>query len=212
MKKIKLIIIILLLSFSYSNAQIGINTNTPQRTLDINGNLRIRTTTNKNSDTSYDKVLVVNNIGETETWTKQAVKTELASLAVETKKVYFSNGPNPNTPVTCGKIQLRFSASTHPEIRRVGGNTAVTVYFSRIRMTATNNKNLVTNSNVTIPANNNWQRIDNTNSGGNYTLNTKDEYYLSYPGDENIYRITTLARTMSTSPDTNSYTILCEKF
>ena len=37
-----------------------------------------------------------------------------------------------------------------------------------------------------------------------------DEIYLSYPNDDNLYRVTYLARTMSATE--YSYTMICEKF
>lgn len=223
--KIYYILLLSLVSTNFS-AQVGINTTTPTRTLDINGNLRLRTTDKKSADTNYNRVLVTNDKGEIEYWGKEEIQNEMIGLEIENKIMYFSTSPSGNTIVPCGKFQIRFSASTVPEIKLVTANTSATsIYYSRTRKlnssdpnfsTSSNFRTLRTNEIATIAVANNWVDIGTVSGvatgtkGRLYAINTLDEYYMSYPGDNNLYRITFLARKMTDSA--NSYSMLCEKF
>lgn len=211
---------VLLLSLSIK-AQVGINTDSPTKMLDINGYLRLRVTTYPTAPTidNYDQVLVTDDNGNIEYWDKSAIIEEFKKPIVETKKLYFSSSPTGNNTVTCGKINLRFNASTRPEINLLPNVvTGATIYVTRTRMSAIDNKNIYGNIPITIPTNatydSNWTRIDHrTNTGTTttgYALNNKDEYFFSYPGEISFYRITFLARTMTST--LNSYTMICEKF
>lgn len=219
------ILLLSLVGIGFS-AQVGINTTSPTRTLDINGNMRLRTTDKKSADNSYNRVIVTNDRGEIEYWDKANIQNELKGLEMETKIMYFSTSPSGNVIVPCGKFQIRFSTSTVPEIRLVTANTSDTaIYYSRARKlnssdasfsTTSNFRTLRTNEIATIAIANNWVDIG-TVSGVNagttgrlYAVNTLDEYYMSYPGDNYLYRITFLARKMTDTA--NSYTMLCEKF
>lgn len=225
MKKLYLILTCILGSQLFS--QIGINTDKPTKTLDINGDIRVRTLTKKSTDSDYSKVLVTNNSGEIEYWDKVAIQNEMKGNEVENKIMYFSISPNGNTIVPCGRYQLRFSASTEPQIKLVTStSTDQIIYFSRIRKLNHNSssfgetgskRSVRTNETINIGSANDWVSIGSvsglTSGNGNlYAVNYLDEYYMSYPGDNNLYRITFLARTMTTSPATNSYSMLCEKF
>lgn len=52
---------------------------------------------------------------------------------------------------------------------------------------------------------NGWQTLDST-----YDNNTLDELYITYPGDNNLYRVTFLARNSNSAQF--YYTMICEKF
>lgn len=236
MKNIKKTVLIFLFTVVYNNAiaqnptGVGINTTSPKRALHVNGDLRIRSTEYKNTDTNYNKVIVTNNVGEIESWDKQDIKNKMVSLAVETKKMYYSNSPSSNTTVTCGKFVISFSNNTEPQIKLLTApqvGNPISIYYSRTRKVngngnsfGTNNRTHRSNLITTIDNTNTWQNISvvtdlavesgQTVNGRTYRLNTLDEYFLSYPGDKNLYRITFLARKMTTT--TNSYTMICEKF
>lgn len=206
-------------------SQVGINTQDPTETLDVIGNLRVRTLEKKSDDSDYQKVLVTNSTGKVEYWDKSAILNEMKGTEIENKIMYFSTSPSGDVIVPCGKFKLRYSLNTEPQIKLVDPpSSSQTIYFSRIRKVnsgdnsflATNGKRSIrTNETVSINTNNNWANIGYVSNltegtGGKYAINYLDEYYMSYPGDNYIYRITFLARTMSS--DANSYSMLCEKF
>ncbi len=204
-------------------AQVGINTKTPTRTLDVNGNLRVRSLENKSTDTTYDKVLVTNANGEIDYWTKQDVKDKIEALYVVNKKFTASKtGPDPTTIVPCGRFEFRYNSSTMPQIRLAVRSTSATrVYYNRIRKKDAEtssfdaaNRSFFSNQYVTISNdtnnNNNWANIGSATSGPGFDNNTLDEYYITYPGDANLYRVSFVTR--NSGSGTYNYTMVCEKF
>lgn len=216
------IILVLLCSASFCfQAQVGINTKTPTRTLDVNGNLRVRSLENKSNDATYDKVLVTNSTGDIDYWTKQDVKDKIESLYVVNKKFSASKtGPDPNTIVACGKFEFRYNTPVMPQIRLAtprGGSTVI--YYNRIRKRDSSSNGFTTgtgrsfnsNQSVSIPANNTWRNIGASGDiTGIFNSDTFDEYYITYPGDANLYRVTFVTRNAGNS--NYNYTMVCEKF
>lgn len=211
MKNLYKILFILISATSFS--QVGINTEEPTRMLDVNGNLRLQKTEYKANDNTYDKVLVINSEGNVDSWKKADVIAKMDELIVETKKLYFSSSPDPDIQVPCGKFLLRFADGSRnpiPQIKLKTANTTVTpVYYNIIgkenSSSNTFSGSIATNKTLSIPVDNSFVSIDST-----YKTNKLDEIYLSYPNDDNLYRVTYLARTMSATE--YSYTMICEKF
>ena len=213
MKNIYNILFVLISTLTFS--QVGINTEQPTRTLDVNGNERLQNTEYKINDPNYNKVLVINDNGNVDAWDKVDIIAKVSDLIVETKKFYSSVSPDPNIQVPCGKFILRFSddsLNTIPQIKlKAQSSTNTTIYYNII--TKQNNSGngfnasstLNTNQTLLINTNNDFVSLDPT-----YTKNQLDEFYLSYPGDNNLYRVTFIARTMSATEF--SYAMICEKF
>ena len=232
--KTKIISAFFLILNVFSYAQVGINTSSPTKTLDVNGSLRVRSTTYKETDVNYTKVLAVNSTGDTDFLTKDYIKTRMSDGVLENKIMYFSTTPSGNTIVPCGRFQLRFNTSTDPQIRlNKPTGSDVDIYYTRIRklnnsgglFTEDIGRSLRTNETITISGSantnneSNWKDIGivsnppTENKAIKYDVNTLDEYYISYPGIPNIYRVTFLARTMTqpSQAETYSYTMICEK-
>ncbi|KFC19657.1 hypothetical protein [Chryseobacterium sp. FH1] len=212
--------ILLLLVFSNSlltYSQVGIGTRTPQKTLDINGDLRVAATSDKGSDPQYDKVLVANADGTVGAWQKDNVKEQIASTLMENKKVVvFSNAPDINRTMECGRFEFRFNVGPVPQVK-LSTNPAqqTVVYYSRIHRENSGassfygNNTFSSNQPLTFETSNDWQSLDDSSN----ITDTLNEIYISYPGDNNLYRLTLLPRTMQTSPTTvYFYTMMCEKF
>lgn len=223
--KIKILIALIIGINVFS--QVGINTQQPTKTLDINGDLRVRNLEKKSADPNYNKVLVTNANGDIEFWDKAAIQTEMKGTEVENKIMYFSSSPSGDLVVPCGKFKLRYSSNTEPQIQLVTAPTSTqTIFFSRIRKVnssdntfgaANSKRSIRTNETVSIATNNNWVNIGSVSNltdanGGKYAVDYLDEYYMSFPGENYLYRITFLARKMATTPAANSYSMLCEKF
>jgi len=226
MKNSLYILTFLISSFGFS--QVGINTENPTRDLDINGDLRVKTTTNKSADTKYTKVLVTDKDGNIDYWDKSKLLTITKEIPVETKKLYFSNAPDPNKIVACGKLDIRFSLSSGTQVNSNGDNIRAQI---RLNSTADKNSEQVYYF-YTEKVNKNEDNFNNQvgtatsstfdktiyTSIGNYKLNQLTEIFLTYPGDINYYRIVFLVRNMTYTTNnsnwTNSYgfTMICEKF
>lgn len=196
--------------------QVGINTNQPTRTLDINGDLYISNLENKSTDNNYVNVLVANSEGEVEAFSKEELKKLFNEETIETKKLYIDNKPDETKVVPCGRFKFRFSNATKPQIALVN-NLDVMIYFTRISKISNEtigagDKNVTYDSSLSFTKND--YSFKDLNS--DFNLNNLNEYYLSYPGDKNMYRVTFLARNMiqatQGSPAKNNYTIICEKF
>lgn len=193
------------------NAQVGIATASPSRTLDVNGDLRVRTTTDKSTDSNYNKVIAADANGQLDAWDKNSLLATIQELAVENKKiVYFSNSPNIGSVMNCGKMEFRYETGPLPQMRLLTpANT--TLYYTRILRANSNVNSFTTpnsvSSNLTavFTTANNWITLDT-----GYTNNSLGEYYITYPGDTNLYRVTFLARNMNAS--NLFYTMVCEKF
>ncbi|SKC06067.1 hypothetical protein SAMN05660477_02712 [Soonwooa buanensis] len=212
---------VLLLTIGVLNAQVGINTTTPTRTLDVNGDLRLRSTVDKATDPAYNRVLVKDVDGKVDYWTKQEVLNKIEALYVVNKKFTASKtGPDPATIVACGKFEFRYNSPVMPQIRLATAGTGSTrIYYNRIRkrdssangFTTETGRSFNSNQYVTIPRANTWQNIGaSSDSTGNFTNNTFDEYYITYPGDTNMYRVTFLAR--NAGGGNVNYSMVCEKF
>lgn len=193
-----------LFALNIANAQVGINTNTPTKSLDINGDFRLRTL-NKVTITDYPDVLVVNNDGDVEKHSAQAIKDAISDLTVETKELYFDTSPDGSKIVPCGRFNFRFSDTTIPQVSSVTNlATAATInYLGQLKYDG-NNKT-VTQRSINIQTTNGFQSLDTS-----YALNRVGEYYMSFPDDNNFYRVVFIARKMTAS--SNSYSIVCEKF
>ena len=203
--KIYITLILNLFTIIFLNAQVGINTNQPTRALDVNGDLRIRELKLVNKDANYNNIVVVNQDGEVEKYDKIEITNAISDLTVETKELYFATTPDGTKIVPCGKFNFRFSSSTIPEIAPISDLAASTpVYFMRIRKYESNQR-AVTQGNTTIKNSKTFSVLDRE-----YKLDQVSEYNISYPGDNNLYRVYFLARKMTTT--TNSYSIVCEKF
>ena len=203
--KIYITLILNLFTIIFLNAQVGINTNQPTRALDVNGDLRIRELKLVNKDANYNNIVVVNQDGEVEKYDKIEITNAISDLTVETKELYFATTPDGTKIVPCGKFNFRFSSSTIPEIAPISDFAASTsVYFMRIRKYESNQR-AVTQGNTTIKNSKTFSVLDRE-----YKLDQVSEYNISYPGDNNLYRVIFLARKMTTT--TNSYSIIYEKF
>src|SRR6218665_2368195 len=115
-------------------SQVGIGTLSPDKTLDINGDLRVVTTVDKSNDTQYNKILVANASGEVGAWTKDGIRDQIESVFLENKKVIvFSNTPNINRTMDCGKLEFRFNTGPEPQMRlATAPASSTTIYYSRI--------------------------------------------------------------------------------
>ena len=193
-----------LFALNIANAQVGINTNTPTKSLDINGDFRLRTL-NKVTITDYPDVLVVNNDGDVEKHSAQAIKDAISDLTVETKELYFDTSPDGSKIVPCGRFNFRFSNSTIPQVSSVTNlATPATInYLGQLKYDGDNKA--VTQRSINIQTTNGFQSLDTS-----YALNRVGEYYMSFPDDNNFYRVVFIARKMTAS--SNSYSIVCEKF
>ncbi|MGV4413701.1 hypothetical protein [Chryseobacterium sp. T1] len=217
----KILILLIITSGISISAQVGVNNPNPVRMLDINGNLRLRGLEYKKNDPNYTKILVTNAAGEIEYWDKQDILDKIDQLYVVNKKFVLSaTGPDTNLIVPCGRFQFRYNNPVMPQIKLVTANTSDTnIYYSRIRkrnssannFTVNTGRSLNTNQMTTINASNQWVDIGNaTDSTGAFSKDTLDEYYITYPGDVNMYRVTFVARTAA---DNNvSYSMVCERF
>lgn len=193
-----------LFALNIANAQVGINTNTPTKSLDVNGDFRLRTL-NKVTITDYPDVLVVNNDGDVEKHSAQAIKDAISDLTVETKELYFDTSPDGSKIVPCGRFNFRFSNSTIPQVSSVTNlATPATInYLGQLKYDGDNKA--VTQRSINIQTTNGFQSLDTS-----YALNRVGEYYMSFPDDNNFYRVVFIARKMTAS--SNSYSIVCEKF
>lgn len=139
---------------------------------------------------------------------------------VNKKFTASKTGPDPATIVSCVKFEFRYNSPVMPQIRLATARTASSrIYYNRIRKRDSSANGLTTetggsfNSNqyVKIPIANTWQNIGvSGDTTGNFNNNTFDEYYITYPGDTNMYRVTFLARNAGNS--NVNYTMVCEKF
>jgi hypothetical protein len=213
----KLIIFLTLVYSVFIYSQVGIGVVSTEKTLDINGDLKIDVMADKSSDAQYNKILVANESGEIGAWTKDGIKDQIESVFLENKKVIvFSNTPDVNRTMECGRFEFRFNTGPEPQMRLSTAPTSLTtIYFSRIHKENSGansfygDNTVTTNISVDYDVANDWVSLDNSGR----ILNTLDEIYISYPGDNNLYRLTLLPRTMQTTPATQYfYTMMCEKF
>ncbi|BAP32297.1 uncharacterized protein CHSO_3260 [Chryseobacterium sp. StRB126] len=193
------------------NAQVGIGTTAPTRVLDVNGDVRIRTLTDKSTDSNYNKIIVANSNGDLDSWDKASLLNTVKDLAIENKKItYFSNSPVIGNVMNCGKMQYRFDNGPLPQMRLVNPADAI-LYYTKIQKVNSNANtfippnSIVSNLTAVYTMANTWLTLD-----PDYSNNILDEFYMTYPDDTNIYRVTFLARNMGV--DQYFYTMLCEKF
>lgn len=200
----------------FCSAQVGINTTSPTRMLDHNGDLRVRTLTDKTADNSYGNVIVADSNGNLDKWDKNDLKYKVQELILENKKLtYVSNSPDINNSMDCGRFSFRYDTGTHPQIKLISGNST-TVYYTILHKVNSSNSSfswpntMASGQSVTIGSGstvdtNGWQTLDSS-----YANNTLDELYITYPGDNNLYRVTFLARNSNSTQF--YYTMICEKF
>lgn len=220
--KMKKILTTIIITYGISAyGQVGINNQNPVRTLDINGNLKVGNLEHKKDDTNYNRILVTNNAGEIEYWEKQDIVNKVDELQVINKKFSVSSsGPDPTIIVPCGKFKFRYDNPVMPQISLVTANTSnMNIYYSRIRkrnnsgaaFSIAQGRSLNTNQFAVITAANAWVNIGTaTDATGAFSTDTLDEYYITYPGDANMYRVTFLARAADNS--NVSYSMICERF
>ncbi len=198
-------------------SQVGIGTLSPDKTLDVNGDFKIDVMTDKSNDLQYDKILVANESGEIGAWTKEGIREQIESVMLENKKVIvFSNTPDINRTMECGKLEFRFNTGPEPQMRlATAPASSTTIYYSRIHKENSGansfygDNTITTNIPAVYEAANDWVSLDSSGR----ILNTLDEIYITYPGDSNLYRLTLLPRTMQTTPAVQYfYTMMCEKF
>lgn len=198
-------------------SQVGIGTLSPGKTLDVNGDFKIDVMTDKSNDSQYDKILVANESGEIGAWTKEGIREQIESVMLENKKVIvFSNTPDINRTMECGKLEFRFNTGPEPQMRlATAPASSTTIYYSRIHKENSGansfygDNTITTNIPAVYEAANDWVSLDSSGR----ILNTLDEIYITYPGDSNLYRLTLLPRTMQTTPAVQYfYTMMCEKF
>ena len=202
--RIYILLLLNLFALNIANAQVGINTNIPTKSLDINGDFRLRTL-NKVNITNYPDVLVVNTIGDVEKHSAQAIKDAISDLTVETKELYFDTSPDGTKIVPCGRFNFRFSNGTIPQVSSTTDLPSLTKINYLGQLKSDGNSKTVTQASVDIQTKVGFKALDST-----YSLNKVGEYYMSFPGDNNFYRVVFIARTMTES--SNSYSIVCEKF
>ncbi len=143
--------------------------------------------------------------GNIEKHSPQAIIDAISDLTVETKELYFNSSPDGTKIVPCGRFDFRFSSGTIPQIGSVSNLTTPTRVYFLGQLKKEINLFTVTQASVLLQNKSNFVNLDS-----NYLLNNIGEYYISFPGDNNFYRVVFLARKMTDSQ--NSYSIVCEKF
>lgn len=188
-------------------SQVGINTDQPTRNLDINGEARVRDL-KKVTIADYPDVLVTDINGNIEKYSAQAIIDAISDLTVETKELYFDTTPDGTKIVPCGRFNFRFSNTTKPQIASVTNLASpTTIYYMSQYKSNVNNIDMKA---VLLTSKNIQSKTVFVDLDTNYALNGVGEYYMSFPGDNNFYRVVFLARKMTDTQ--NSYSIICEKF
>lgn len=202
------------------SAQVGINTANPKRTLDVEGNLRVRELTDKSQAPSYNKILVVNPDGNIDYINKQdlqPVKDEFTADKQVLNNIYSTTtGKADDTKfVSCGKFDFAFrniGANTNIQYRLKNTPTSdVTVYITLEQNYSSNGYQFqvpMAGKTFTSTTNNFG---DLPTYGANIVNSELNVLYLLYPGESNLYRLT-FYRLDQTTPKTNDFVTVCEKF
>ncbi|WP_313578832.1 hypothetical protein [Chishuiella sp.] len=223
MKFYKITSIIILFGFNINSfSQVGINTSKPERALDVNGNLKVRNLVDKTSDESYDRVLVTDGIGNLETVDRSTLKNKISEEISEVKRLFYtSEKPNPDNKLKCGRFEFSFrdgkNNTQYPNKNldimlnlSSDPKKEITTYFTLFRKWGDNDLNYYKSNGKTYNSNN-YQtpqllcpQLD---------INSTGEFYISYPNENNFYRVLFLARPnyIENNITYNSYTITCEK-
>ncbi|MBO6213618.1 hypothetical protein [Algoriella sp.] len=202
------------------SAQVGINTANPKRTLDVEGNLRVRELTDKSQAPSYNKILVVNPDGNIDYINKQdlqPVKDEFTADKQVLNNIYSTTtGKADDTKfVSCGKFDFAFrniGANTNIQYRLKNTPTSnVTVYITLEQNYSSNGYQfqVPTAGKTFTSTTNNFG--DLPTYGANIVNSELNVLYLLYPGESNLYRLT-FYRLDQTTPKTNDFVTVCEKF
>lgn len=202
------------------SAQVGINTANPKRTLDVEGNLRVRELTDKSQAPSYNKILVVNPDGNIDYINKQdlqPVKDEFTADKQVLNNIYSTTtGKADDTKfVSCGKFDFAFrNIGTNTNIQYRLKNTPtsdVTVYITLEQNYSSNGYQfqVPTAGKTFTSTTNNF--ADLPTYGANIVNSELNVLYLLYPGESNLYRLT-FYRLDQTTPKTNDFVTVCEKF
>lgn len=202
------------------SAQVGINTANPKRTLDVEGNLRVRELTDKSQAPSYNKILVVNPDGNIDYINKQdlqPVKDEFTADKQVLNNIYSTTtGKAEDTKfVSCGKFDFAFrniGANTNIQYRLKNTPTSdVTVYITLEQNYSSNGYQfqVPTAGKTFTSTTNNFG--DLPTYGANIVNSELNVLYLLYPGESNLYRLT-FYRLDQTTPKTNDFVTVCEKF
>ncbi|WP_154662251.1 hypothetical protein ACF3NR_06800 [Vaginella massiliensis] len=201
-------------------AQVGIQTDQPTRMLDINGDLKVRVLKDKSSEIdSYSQVLVTDTNGNIDAINITDLKYQIKEEIIENKRLFYTDlKPNANEKLTCGRFQFSFRPSTSSNKNLDimmnlldDPKKEVTTYYTLFRKWGDVNLKY-------------YKANGKTFNSSNYTqtqllcpqldVNSTGEFYISYPGEANYYRVTFLGRPNYTNNGNtyNSYTITCEKF
>lgn len=202
------------------SAQVGINTANPKRTLDVEGNLRVRELTDKSQAPSYNKILVVNPDGNIDYINKQdlqPVKDEFTADKQVLNNIYSTTtGKADDTKfVSCGNFDFAFrniGANTNIQYRLKNTPTSnVTVYITLEQNYSSNGYQfqVPTAGKTFTSTTNNFG--DLPTYGANIVNSELNVLYLLYPGESNLYRLT-FYRLDQTTPKTNDFVTVCEKF
>ena len=202
------------------SAQVGINTANLKRTLDVEGNLRVRELTDKSQAPSYNKILVVNPDGNIDYINKQdlqPVKDEFTADKQVLNNIYSTTtGKADDTKfVSCGKFDFAFrniGANTNIQYRLKNTPTSdVTVYITLEQNYSSNGYQfqVPTAGKTFTSTTNNFG--DLPTYGANIVNSELNVLYLLYPGESNLYRLT-FYRLDQTTPKTNDFVTVCEKF
>ena len=202
------------------SAQVGINTDNPKRTLDVEGNLRVRELADKSQAPSYNKILVVNPDGNIDYINKQdlqPIKDEFTADKQVLNNIYSTtSGRADDTKfVSCGKFDFAFrnsGSNINIQYRLKSTPTSdVTVYITLEQNYNENGYQFqVPTTGKTFTSTTN-RFTDLPTFGANIANSELNVLYLLYPGDSDLYRLT-FYRLEQTTPATNDFVTVCEKF
>ena len=225
MKKTIYILFILFQVYAFGQYEnkVGINTDKPTRKLDVNGNLKITTLTDKTSDPKYTDVLITDANGNVDKVPISLIKNQISQSAIEVKRLFYtSQTPDADNRLSCGRFKFSFRpGGTDPNYPNKNLDimvslvdepaTPITVFYLLFRKWGDNDLKYYKSNGKDFNA-------------SNYTtpqllcpqldINSFGEFYITYPGEENFYRVNFLGRPnyVSGGNTYNSYTITCEKF
>lgn len=189
--------------FSISWAQVGINTENPTRDLHVEGNLRVRNLQNKASDDDYSKVLAVDNNGNVDYINKSNLLPDMTGQVnkiVQNNLYKTTNGiPIAERTLTCGRFIFNFRQNDAKVSFRLlnspQNNVNVYVTFEQNFPPYNNGDGFQYEASPTTkeftPNNYNaYQNIPVTPGQAKIADGEYNELYISYPREEQFYRIT----------------------
>lgn len=188
--------------FSISWAQVGINTENPTRDLHVEGNLRVRNLQNKAADSDYSKVLAVDNNGNVDYINKSNLLPDMTgevNKIVQNNLYKTTNGrPIPSRSLTCGRFVFSFldndAKVSFRLLDRPQNNVNVYVTFEQNFPPYNRNDGFEyeasPNAKVFTPNNYSTYQSIPVTSGAHVVDGEYNELYISYPREEQFYRIT----------------------